>query len=143
MPDVALWVLDRVVKDPDTFPTLQKEAPFRRATALVAASRLETDAKKRAQILDDAEKEIDRFLGGQPDGQQAIAAFTQKGNLLVERGRAKVEQSKRAGEDAKARLAEAVTFFDAAIKAFEGKGEEGDRHGHQRGGCRAQGVAGC
>jgi len=124
MPDVALWVLDRVVRDPDTFPTLQREASFRRANALVAASRLETDAKKRAQILDDAEKEIDRFLAAAPDGEQAIAAFTQKGNLLVERGRAKVEQSKRGGEDAKARLAEAVAFFDNAIKAFEGKGDK-------------------
>ncbi|MFM8435483.1 MAG: hypothetical protein ACKOBP_09135 [Planctomycetia bacterium] len=124
MPDVALWVLDRVAKDPDAFPTLQKEAPFRRATALVAASRLETDSKKRAQTLDDAEKEIDRFLAAGPDGEQAIAAFTQKGNLLVERGRAKVEQSKRAGEDAKARLAEAVAFFDGAIKTLEGKGEK-------------------
>jgi hypothetical protein len=124
MPDVALLVLDRVASDPEAFPTLLKEAPFRRATALVATSRLETDAKKRAGILDGAEKAIDQFLGAGPDGDQAIAAYTQKGNLLVERGRAKVEQSKRAGEDAKARLAEAVAFFDLAIKSLEGKGEK-------------------
>jgi len=124
MPDVALWVLDRVVQDPETFPMLQKEAPFRRATALVAASRLETDATKRAQALDDAEKEIDRFLAASPDGERAIAAYSQKGNLLVERGRAKVEQSKRPGEDVPKRMAEAVKFFDGAIKALEGQGEK-------------------
>ncbi|NDC54236.1 MAG: hypothetical protein EBZ74_08045 [Planctomycetia bacterium] len=121
MPDVAIWVLDRLAKDPGTSAALQKEVPFRRATALVAVSRLESDAKKRAQILDSAEREIDRFLKESPAGEQAIAAFTQKGNLLVERGRAKVDQSKRAGEDAAARLAEAGAFFDGAIKALEGQ----------------------
>jgi hypothetical protein len=126
MPDVSLWVLDRVAKDAEAYPTLQQEAPYRRATALVATSRLETDGAKRAQILDAAEKEIDRFLTGAPAGDQAIAAFTQKGNLLVERGRAKVDQSKRAGEDAKARLAEAVAFFEAAIKSLEGQVKKDD-----------------
>ena len=121
MPDISLWVLDRVAKDPEAYPALQKEAAYRRATALVATSRLETDGVKRAQILDAAEKEIDRFLAGDPAGEQAIAAFTQKGNLLVERGRGKIDQAKRTGEDAKARLAEAVGFFDAAIKSLEGQ----------------------
>lgn len=121
MPDVSLWVLERVARDAESYPSLQKETPFRRATALVATSRLETDANKRAKTLDDAEKEIDRFLEGSPAGDQAIAAFTQKGNLLVERGRSKVDQSKRPGEDAKARLAEAVKFFDDAIKSLEGR----------------------
>lgn len=124
MPDVSLWVLERVAKDAESYPGLGKEAPFRRATALVATSRLETDGTKRAQILDAAEKEIDRFLGGAPSGEQAIAAFTQKGNLLVERGRAKIDQSKRSGEDAKARLAEALAFFEAAITSLEGKAKK-------------------
>jgi cellulose synthase operon protein C len=121
MPDISLWVLDRIAKDPEAYPALQKEAAFRRATALVATSRLETDGAKRAQILDAAEKQIEQFLAGDPAGEQAIDAFTQKGNLLVERGRAKIDQAKRAGEDAKARLAEAVGFFDAAIKSLEGQ----------------------
>lgn len=124
MPDVSLWVLERVAKDAESYPALQQEAPYRRATALVATSRLETDGAKRAQILDAAGKEIERFLGGSPTGEQAIAAFTQKGNLLVERGRAKVDQSKRPGEDAKARLAEALAFFDDAIKALEGQAKK-------------------
>ncbi|MEI6240793.1 MAG: hypothetical protein WCR51_10415 [Planctomycetia bacterium] len=124
MPDISLWVLERVAQDAESYPALQKEAPYRRATALVATSRLETDGAKRAQILDAAGKEIEQFLAGAPGGDQAIAAYTQKGNLLVERGRAKVDQSKRVGEDAKARLAEAVAFFDAAIKSLEGKGEK-------------------
>ncbi|NBW95375.1 MAG: hypothetical protein EBR28_01255 [Planctomycetia bacterium] len=120
MPDVSIWVLDRVAREADAFPTLRKESAFRRATALVATSRLETDVKKRSQILDAAEQEIERFLKDSPEGEMAIAAFTQKGNLLVERGRAKIDQSKRSGEDQQARLREANVFFDAAIKALEG-----------------------
>lgn len=131
MPDVALWVLDRVEKDPDVSAELKKEVPFRRATALVGTTRLESDSKKRADILTNAEKEIDRFLQASPTGDQAIAAFTQKGNLLIERGRAKVEQAKRAGADAPKVLAEALPFFDGAIAALEGpvrkKDEEIDK----------------
>lgn len=124
MPDVSLWVLDRVARDAGSYPALDKEVPFRRATALVATSRLETDSKKRSKILDDAEQEIDRFLANGPAGEQSIAAYTQKGNLLVERGRSKVDQSKRPGEDAKSRLAEAVGFFDTAIKTLEGQAKK-------------------
>ena len=120
LPDVTLWVLDRVENDPDVSAELKKEVPFRRATALVGTTRLESDSKKRADILTNAEKEIDRFLQDSPSGEQAIAAFTQKGNLLIERGRAKVEQAKRAGADAPKVLAEALPFFDSAIKSLEG-----------------------
>ena len=120
MPDVVLWVLDRVEKDKDTAEDLRKEIPFRRATALVGASRNETDAGKRAGIFDRAEQEIDRFLKDAPEGDQAIAAYTQKGNLLVERGRAKLEQAKRAGDGAAKLQAEAVPFFDGAIKSLQG-----------------------
>lgn len=120
LPDVTLWVLERVESDPDMSAELKKEVPFRRATALVGTTRLESDSKKRSDILTNAEKEIDRFLDDKPTGDQAIAAFTQKGNLLIERGRAKVEQAKRAGADAPKVLAEALPFFDAAIKSLEG-----------------------
>ena len=126
--DVSLWVLERVDGDPVVSAEFKKDVPFRRATALVGASRLESDSKKRAEILNNAEKEIDRFLKEEPTGQQAIAAFTQKGNLLIERGRAKVDQSKRPGEDAAKLRVEALPYFEGAIKTLEGpvrkKGEE-------------------
>ena len=120
MPDVVLWVLDRLEKDADTAGDLRKEIPFRRATALVATSRNETDGAKRAAIFDRAEREIDQFLKEAPEGDQKIAAFTQKGNLLVERGRAKLDQSRRSGEDAAKVQAEALPFFDNAVKSLEG-----------------------
>jgi cellulose synthase operon protein C len=120
MPDVVLWVLDRVEKDPDAAPDLKKEVPFRRAAALVATSRSESNATRRAEVYDRAGSEIDTFLKESPEGERAIQAYLQKGNLLIERGRAKVEESKRPGQDAANLRKEAIRFFDLAIKALEG-----------------------
>jgi hypothetical protein len=118
MPDVVLWVLDRVEGDAEASPALKKEVPFRRATALVASSRLESNAARRAEIYDRAAQEIDNFLKDDPSPERAIQAYLQKGNLLIERGRAKVEASKRPGEDVKKLRDEALPFFDAAIKTL-------------------------
>lgn len=118
MPDVMLWVVERAEKNPATSAALKAELPFLKATALVAASRTESDSAKRAAMLDEAEKAIDTFLGTKPAGSLAIAAYTQKGNLLIERGRGKVELAKRPGQDLKKLGPEAVVFFDGAIKSL-------------------------
>jgi len=120
MPDVVLWVLKRLEDDPLAAEEFKKEVPFRRATALVATSRLESSAARRAEIYEQASREIDAFLKETSEGEQAIQAYLQKGNLLIERGRAKVEESKRPGQDAKKLRAEALPFFAAAIKVLEG-----------------------
>ena len=120
MPDVMLWVLDRVAADPQASAELKNQLPFRRATALVATTRTELDSKKRAAILDEAEKEIDRFLATGPEGRAAIDAYSQKGNLLIKRGQSKVEASKRPGADVKTLQAEAIGFFDGALKSLQG-----------------------
>lgn len=124
MPDVALTVLSRIEADPDASPALKREAAFRRAAALIGISRTEADSAKRTQILDDAQAALDTFLkSGTPTDRQAIAAYTQMGSLLVERGRGKADQATRPGADAAALRAEAVKFFDAAIASLEGKGK--------------------
>jgi hypothetical protein len=119
MPDVMLWVIDRTAADPATSDALKKELPFLRATALVGTSRTEPDAAKRAAILDQAEKSIDAFVASGPTGDLAVAAYTQKGNLLIERGRSKLEMAKRPGQDAAKLSAEAAAYFDAAIKSLK------------------------
>lgn len=121
MPDVALWVLDRVAADPDAPADLKAEVPFRRAVALLGTSRTESNPKRRAEILGTAEQQLDAFLKASPTGPRAIEAYTQKGNLQIERGRTKVDQAKKPGADAKSLLAEAAGHFDAAIKVLEGK----------------------
>jgi hypothetical protein len=119
MPDVVLWVLERVEKDPRTSDGFKKEIPYRRAAAYVATSRFEADTARRAELFDKADREIAAFLQGTSEGDLAIQAYLQKGNLLIERGREKVEVAKRPGQDAKARLTEAIGFFEAAIRALE------------------------
>ncbi len=127
MPDISLLVLDRVNADKDGSPELKKEAAFRRAAALVAISRTEADSKKRAGYLDEAQKLLDAFLGsGAITDRQAIAAFTQRGNLLIERGRTKADQANRPGADAVPLRAEAIGFFDGAIKSLRGTLKPGE-----------------
>jgi hypothetical protein len=127
MPDISLLVLDRVKADKDGSPELKKEAAFRRAAALVAISRTEADSKKRAAYLDEAQKSLDAFLGsGAITDRQAIAAFTQRGNLLIERGRTKADQANRPGADAALLRAEAIGFFDGAIKSLRGTVKPGE-----------------
>lgn len=119
MPDVVLWVLKRLENDPQAAPELKSEVPFRRAAALVATSRSESNAARRAEVYDQAGREIDAFLKESPEGERAIQAYLQKGNLLIERGRTKIEESKRPGQDAKKLREEALPLFDAAIKVLE------------------------
>ena len=120
MSDVALWVLKRIEGDPDASADLKREVPFRRAAALVGSTRTETNAARRAEIYDQATKEIDAFVAANPEGERAVQAYLQKGNLLIERGRSKLDQAKRPGEDAAKLRAEALPFFDAAIRVLEG-----------------------
>ena len=127
MPDVTLAVLDRVSHDGTASAELRREVPFRRSAALVAISRREADGDKRAALLDSAQAALDQFLGsGTPDDRQAIAAFTQKGTLLVERGRAKAEQASRPGTDTDRLRSEAVRFFDEGISALKGRVKPGE-----------------
>jgi hypothetical protein len=120
MSDVALWVLKRIESDPDASADLKREVPFRRAAALVGTTRTETNPARRAEVYDQATKEIDAFLKANPEGERALQAYLQKGNLLIERGRSKLDQAKRPGEDAAKLRAEALPFFESAIKVLEG-----------------------
>jgi predicted nucleic acid-binding Zn-ribbon protein len=72
----------------------------------------------RTRLLDEAEKAIDAFLTSSPADEMAIAAFTQKGNLLVERGRISLALAQRPGANAATLSTEAVAFFDRAIKTL-------------------------
>jgi hypothetical protein len=121
MPDMALAIVARIAADPSASADLKRELPFRRSAALVAISRREADGTKRAALLDEAQAALDEFLAsGEPDDRQAIAAYTQKGTLLIERGRTKADQARRPGVDGKGLREEAVTFFDEGIAALKG-----------------------
>jgi hypothetical protein len=83
MHDVVLAVLDRVANDPGASAELRQSLPLRRADALTGLARREPPGARRAAMLEQAAQEIDRCLAAGPTGDEAIAAYTQKGNLLV------------------------------------------------------------
>lgn len=121
MPDMTLAVLERITADASASSDLKREVPLRRAGALVGMSKTEGDGKKRASYLDEAQKALDEFLAsGKFTDVQAIAAYSQKGSLLVERGRTKADQANRPGAEAAPLRAEAIKFFDEAIKSLKG-----------------------
>jgi len=92
MPGVALWVLDRVAADTAAPERLKREVPFRRAAALLALSRGEAAATKRAALLDRAAAEparlgeiarltgLDRLIASHPRGWDLPVGET--GHLL-------------------------------------------------------------
>lgn len=121
MPDVVLWILDRVAADAQAGKALKQEVAFRRASALVGVSQSEGDAEKRAELLDGAQKALDSFLASGPPLDRRIDALMQKGGLLIARGRVNLEKAKRPGADAGGLRAAAVPFFDGAIASLQGK----------------------
>jgi len=122
--DVSLIVLDRVGDDPAYGADFRRNIPLWRATALAGMARREAPGPRRATLLEQASEQVDRALAAGPGEDEVIAAYTQKGGLLVERARLKLSQAKRPGEDA-ARLAqEAVPLFDGAIAALAAPARE-------------------
>ena len=120
MPDVALWVLERLQQDPRAAEDLKKEVPYHRAVAFESIGRLEANPARRAEILAKAVRELDLFLMSSSEGTRAIQAYRRKGDLLIGQGRSKVEESKRPGADTEKLRAESVSLFDAAITTLKG-----------------------
>lgn len=122
MPDVVLWVLDRVDAD-DSLKALRRSSRFRRGAALVALTRRELDTTKKSKLLEQALKCFDDFLAAAPEaaegGSERITTLVEKGSVLVERARIAVSQSKSSGADPEASLATAEKFFDEAFASFE------------------------
>jgi hypothetical protein len=118
MPDVMLWVIEQASGAPECSADTRRRLDFLKGSALVSQSRTTADFDARTRLLDEAEKAIDAFLASSPADEMAIAAFTQKGNLLVERGRISLALAQRPGANAATLSTEAVAFFDRAIKTL-------------------------
>lgn len=121
MPDVVLWVLDRVAADKDAGTSAKQEVAFRRAAALVAVTKTEADPARRSLLLDDAQTAFDAFLESNPAIDRRVEALMQKGGLLMARGRAMLDQAKKPGADAAKLRADAASFFERAIATLQGK----------------------
>jgi len=133
MPDVMLWAIGSAEEDRSLSEPIRAQLPLFRANALTTLSRTEADPQKRSLILDEAEAAIDGFLAKSPTDDGLIEALSQKGNLLVERGRGMLAQAARPGADASRLKAESVAFFDEAIRTLVRWPASGDQTGSASG----------
>jgi len=115
LPDVMLWVIEQAAASPECSAETRRRLDFLKGSALAGQSRTAADPDARERLLDEAERAIDAFLASSPDDDTAIAAFTQKGNLLVERGRICLARVERPGADRIGLTKAAAGFFDQAI----------------------------
>ncbi len=97
-------------------PDLRQTIPYETALTLVESSRGQRDLEVRFQYLDEAQKLLKLFVDSQGSHPKAHAAQSQLGNLIVERARIKVEQSKSG--NTKALLKQANKLYEQAFKEF-------------------------
>lgn len=114
--DTALDYLKAMETSPLAPPDLRQTIPYETALTLVESSRGQRDMEVRFQFLDEAQKLLKSFVESQGSHPKARAAQSQLGNLIVERARIKVEQSK-AGND-KTLLKQAHNLYEQAFKEF-------------------------
>ena len=114
--DVAIDYLASLESSRLTPPEMRQILSYERALTLVAASRKERDLERRFELLDQAQSLLQEFIEGKESHPKTYAARSQLGNLIVERARIKVEESK-SGDTAN-NLVEARKLYDQAFDEF-------------------------
>ena len=118
--DVALDYLIDMEKSPLAPQSLKMEIELEKAITLIEASRTHRDPVVREKALDDAQALLTTFTKTKAAHPKVHSAYSQLGNLIVERARMKVEISKTSKKPAekKALLAEAKSLYDEAFQVF-------------------------
>ncbi len=120
--DMALEYLDQMRSSPRCPPELEATIDYQAGITLILESRLAGQISVRERRLDEARDHLERFLEQHPEHAEADAARTQLANVLVQRGRLRMEARDRPGrsEEERERLAaEARASFEKAREAFQ------------------------
>jgi len=118
--DEAMLYLDQMAASTTAPIDLKETLLYEKGLTLVEAARVQRDPQLRDQYLNQARQMLQQFIGQRPDHALANAARSQLGNLIVDRARFKVEDSKKAQDAAKdALLAEARQLYDEGYKVFQ------------------------
>lgn len=115
--DVALEYLEAMADSPLVEVEFKESLEYERGITLMAQSRLERDVAKRETQLDKAGEAFKTFVNLHPDHPQSDSCNQQLGNLLVERGRAKLARAEKVANKAPLKK-EARKFFDEAYLVF-------------------------
>lgn len=117
--DVALDYLAMMETSPLAPVELKEIIQYEKGVTLIEGSRAQRDQAIREKFLDDAQQQLKEFTESPRTAQHALAnaARNQLGNLIVERARMKVEQSKK-GDTAKL-LKESNALYEEAYNVFK------------------------
>src|SRR5262245_161536 len=117
--DLAIEYLDSIAKSPALSAEFKKTLNYERGVTLVQGARLQRDPALRETQLDEGQKALQQFIKDEPYHMLTIAARSQLGSVLVERGRARVERANKATGTEKANLnRQARGLYDEASKTF-------------------------
>jgi len=118
--DTAVEYLEAMKNSPLLNESQKQMIPYEAARTNLEAARSERDNVAREKLLDDAKAKFEEFVTKNPEHLQAAGAATQMGVVLIERGRAKVEQGLRPEFEKQktALMTEARKFFDESEKVF-------------------------
>lgn len=118
--DAALDYLTVMANSPLLSETQKQLITFEEARTNLEAARNERDGALRERLLDGAQVKFKEFAEKFPTHVQAASATTQLGAVLVERGRAKLEQglAPGAGDNRGKLMEEARKYFGESEKVF-------------------------
>ena len=123
--DTALDYLEMLRNDPNCPAEMKDVLSYEEGITLIAGSG-SLGSTRLQQQLDGARDAFNRFLTDHPEHRLAAAASTQLANVLVVRGRHKIDQAERPGKteaDKKTLTAEARSFYQEAKTALEAADE--------------------
>jgi len=119
--DMAIEYLEQMRTSPLCPPELKETIDYEAAITLMSGSLVIQDPKLREKDLDQARDKFEAFIKANPRHPLVPDARMQLANVLVERGRSKVEQagrSTKSAEESKQLMSEARALYQEAQKVF-------------------------
>jgi len=118
--DMAIEYLDAMQTSSLISDDLKETLSYERGITLIDSARAEFDLNARGRILDEAQRTFEEFIRSHSAHRLSASAQTQLGHVLVERGKARIEDSQRPSQFARkdTLVAAARTLFKQAEKVF-------------------------
>ncbi len=92
--ELALEYLNRMESSPLVDDQFRRKIPYHRGVVLIEQSRQSADPAVRSRLLDEAQAQLQKFAGANPQGVEAADAQLQLASMQLERGQQLVAQAK-------------------------------------------------
>ena len=116
--EVAINYVDRMATSKLAPAKFREEADLRRGLLYEDFAKATRNAGQKQQRLDAAEKALSKFLDANPNHLRSGSARSHLGNIIVERARGLVKQSKQPGANSEELLRQASGIYDSAYTAL-------------------------